>query len=162
VGARGILTAGTVSKCKGRIAPIAAAGTLPSLLVGTPSRGGTPSVGAGSFRQEPAATAYGKYGSVGGGLESAGHIPLAAVLFLRHLALRHIGGWAQGCGLEQWTGTLGQGANVARTHSAPSGFGLEPTFPNPLSKWVRVGSRQWVRETGGFAVGSRQGGFLQW
>ena len=49
---------------------------------------------------------------------------------------------------------------MERTHSAPSGFGLEPTFPNPLSKWVRVGSRQWVRETGGFAVGSRQGGFL--
>ena len=40
MGVQGILTAGTVSKCKGRIAPIAAAGTLPSLLVGTPSRGG--------------------------------------------------------------------------------------------------------------------------
>ena len=49
---------------------------------------------------------------------------------------------------------------MERTHSAPSGFGLEPTFPNPLSKWVRVGSRQWVRETGGFAVGSRQSGEL--
>ena len=107
-------------------------------------------------------------------MESAGHIPLAAVLLL-HLALRHIGGWTQGCGLEQWTGTLGQGARWSEPTPPQVGSGSNPLsrthFPSGFA-WVRgsgfakqVGS-QWVRAKVanwpcGFAVGSRPSGFAK-
>ena len=157
MGVQGILTAGTVSKCKGRIAPIAAAGTLPSLLVGTPSRGGTPSVGAGSS----GVTLTGQWtGTLGQGARwseptppqvGSGSNPLSRTHFPSGFA------WVRGSGFAKQVGSQWVRAKVGfwpcgfAVGSRQSGFAKVGS-----SGFANVGSRK-VGSRGKHQVGSRVG-----